>query len=631
MDSSLDPGVTVKMPLASSDIVAERVSALREIFPEVFTEGKVDFEKLRLALGDHIETGRERYGLSWAGKADAMRAVQIPSTATLVPVREESVDWDTTQNVFIEGENLEVLKLLQKSYCGQVKMIYIDPPYNTGNEFIYPDNFRDSIGNYLRLSGQMSTEGQRLATNTETGGRYHSNWLNMMYPRLFLAKNLLSDEGGIFVSIDDHEAENLRCVMDEVFGEENFIATLIWERTFAPKNSAQFFSENHDYILFYARQSEIWRPLLLPRSEGADDRYSNPDNDSRGPWTSGPLTARNYYADARYEVTGPTGKVFTPPMGAYWRYSSQKLNQLNGDNRIWWGEDGGNTPRLKRFLSEVKQGMVPQTIWNHEDVGHTPEAKKELMENVRFEQTENVLNSVKPPRLIQRMLQIATSPSGRDIVVDFFAGSATTAHAVMLQNRADGGNRRYICVQFPEALPKPETALHTITDIGLERIRSVGKAVKSADQGTLSLDTLPDIGFRHYRLATSNFKIWNADYLAANEAAVAEQLRLHTDHVLPDRSQDDILFEILLKAGYPLTARVEPITLASQTMHAISDGNLIVCLESPIHIETLRAAMARDPKPVQVICLDHAFVGNDQLKTNILLEMGAQNIQFRTV
>ena len=631
MDSSLDAGVTVKMRLESSDTVAERLSALKEIFPEAFTEGKVDFEKLRLALGDHVETGRERYGLTWAGKADAMRAVQIPSMATLVPMREESVDWDTTQNVFIEGENLEVLKLLQKSYCGQVKMIYIDPPYNTGNEFIYPDNFRDSIGNYLRLSGQISGEGQRLATNTETGGRYHSNWLNMMYPRLFLAKNLLKDEGVIFVSIDDHEVENLRCLMDEVFGEENFVATVVWQKVFSPKNTAQYFSEDHDFVVVYARRKESWQPTLLPRSAEADDRYSNPDDDPRGQWTSGDLTARNYYSEGLYTVVGPTGKSFSPVVGRYWTIRESKFRELTSDNRIWWGPDKNSMPRLKRFLSEVKQGQVPQTLWKYQDVGHTQEAKQVLLEFVHFENTENVLNSVKPPRLVQRMLQIATSPNGGHVILDFFAGSAVTAHATVLQNGADGGNRRYICVQFPELLPTPEAKLRKITDIGLERIRSVGKAITAADHGTLTLDALPDTGFRYYCLATSNFKIWNTDYLASNEAAVAEQLRLHTDHVLPDRSQDDILFEILLKAGYPLTARVEPITVASQTVYAISDGNLIVCLESPIHIETLRGAMARDPKPVQVICLDHAFQGNDQLKTNILLEMEAQNIQFRTV
>jgi adenine-specific DNA-methyltransferase len=600
------------------------------LFPEVFTEGKIDFEKLRLALGNKLETGRERYGLTWAGKAEAMRAVQVPSTATLVPARDESVNWDTTQNVFIEGENLEVLKLLQKSYCGKVKMIYIDPPYNTGNEFIYPDNYRDSVGNYLRLTGQVSGEGQKLTTNTETSGRYHSNWLNMMYPRLFLARNLLRDDGVIFVSIDDHELENLRCIMDEIFGEENFVATVIWQKVFAPKNTAQFFSEDHDYVIVYARRKESWTPTLLLRSQAAEDRYSNPDSDPRGPWSSSDLTARNYYSDAQYEVTGPTGKKFKPSVGTYWRVRFDKFKELDSDNRIWWGETGANMPRLKRFLSEVKQGVVAQTLWKYQDVGHTQEAKQELLKYVQFETTENVLNSVKPPRLIQRMLQIATTPNEQNIILDFFAGSASTAHAAILQNAADAGNRRVICVQFPEPLPKPERKLRTIVDIGTERIRSVG-ASSMKDQPDLDLKNKPDSGFRFYRLNTSNFKTWNADFELTAESSLAEQLRLHTDHVLPDRSQEAILFEILLKAGYPLTSRVERIEIAGQGIFSVSAGNLIICLEAPIRLETLRAVIELQPKPVQVICLDHGFEGNDQVKTNLKLEMEAHGIEFRTV
>ena len=619
-----------EMKLESSNILEERTAALKDLFPEVFTEGKIDFEKLRLALGNQLETGRERYGLTWAGKAEAMRAVQIPSAATLVSVRDESVDWDTTENVFIEGENLEVLKLLQKSYCGKVKMIYIDPPYNTGNEFIYPDNYRDSVGNYLRLTGQISGAGQKLTTNTETSGRYHSNWLNMMYPRLFLARNLLRNDGVIFISIDDHEVQNLRCVMDEIFGEENFIATIIWQKVFAPKNTAQQFSEDHDFVLLYGRNSAVWRPNPLPRTEEANERYSNPDDDPRGVWQSDNLTARNYYSLGKYEITGPTGKAFKPPIGNYWRTSLEKFNELNRDNRIWWGRDGNNMPRLKRFLSEVKQGLTPQTLWTYGEVGHTQEAKQILIQNVDFESTDNVLNSVKPPRLVQRMLQVATGADEPDIILDFFAGSASTAHAVVLQNAADGGTRRFICVQFPEPLPKPESNLRTISDIATKRIRSVGKSYLAGQQD-LELKKKPDAGFRFYRYTTSNFKTWNADYELAHESAIAEQLRLHTDHVLPDRSQEDILFEILLKAGYPLTSDIETVEIGEQRAFSISDGNLVICLEAPIRTETLRAIIGLRPKPVQVICLDHGFEGNDQVKTNLKLEMEAHGIEFRTV
>jgi adenine-specific DNA-methyltransferase len=627
---SLDTMNDTEMKLQSSDILEQRTAAFKDLFPEAFTEGKVDFEKLRLALGEQVRAGRERYGLTWAGKADAMRAVQIPSTATLVPVRDESVDWDTTKNVFIEGENLEVLKLLQKSYCGRVKMIYIDPPYNTGNEFIYLDDYRDSVGKYLRLTGQISGEGEKLTTNTETSGRYHSNWLNMMYPRLFLARNLLRDDGVIFVSIDDHEIQNLRCIMDEIFGEENFVTTVIWQKVFAPKNTAQHFSQDHDYVLVYGRNASSWVPEMLPRTDEANERYTNPDDDSRGPWAADNLTARNYYSLGQYEVTSPSGKTFSPPVGRYWAISHEKFKQLDIDNRIYWGPTKGNMPRLKRFLSEVKQGLVPQTLWLHDQVGHTQEAKQILVDHVAFGNTENVLNSVKPPRLIQRMIQIGTKPTESSIVLDFFAGSATTAHAVLLQNCADAGTRQFICVQFPEMLPKPEAKLRTIVDIGTERLRSLRNEFADK-QHDLGLHRKPDIGFRLYRFTTSNFKTWNADYKLLIESAVAEQLRLHTDHVLPERSQEDILIEILLKAGYPLTSRINRIEVAGQHAFSISDGNLIICLATPIHPETLRAIIGLQPRPIQVICLDHGFEGNDQIKTNLKLEMESHGIEFRTV
>ncbi len=305
------------------------------------------------------------------------------------------MDWDGTQNVFIEGENLEVLKLLQKSYQSSVKMIYIDPPYNTGNDFIYPDNYRDSMGNYLRLSGQVSAEGQKLTTNPETGGRYHSNWLSMMYPRLFLARNLLREDGVIFVSIDDHEAENLRCLMDEVFGEENFVATVIWNKVFASKNSTQYFSENHDYILVYSRVPGCWRRRLLPRSAEQTEDYQNPDNDPRGPWNSVSLSARNPYSEGLWSTTAPEGRFIDgPPKGRYWAVSFDKFQELDKDHRIWWGRDGNGIPRRKVFLSEVQAGIVPQTIWAYDEVGNTQEAKKSLLEFVPFDETENVLNSV---------------------------------------------------------------------------------------------------------------------------------------------------------------------------------------------------------------------------------------------
>ena len=600
--------------------------------PEAFVEGQIDFDRLRNALGDFVGEGRERYGLSWAGKADAIRAIQAPSVGTLVPCPDESVNFDTTENLFIEGDNLEVLKLLQKSYYGKVKMIYIDPPYNTGGEFIYPDNFREGLEEYLRYSGQTGEGGVKLSTNSETSGRYHSKWLDMMYPRLFLARNLLQRDGVIFVSIDDHEVHNLRLLMNEVFGEEHFVACVIWQKVFSPKNTARYFSEDHDYVLVYARDREAWSPSLLPRSEEAEARYTNPDDDPRGPWTSSDLTARNYYSLGQYEVIGPTGKTFGPGRGRYWRQTFEKFEEINADNRVWWGEDGNNMPRLKRFLTDVKQGVVPQTLWKFEDVGHTQDAKRELLKYVDFQETENVLNSVKPTRLICRMLQIATQPTEHDIILDFFAGSAVTGHAVFTQNLEDNGNRHFVLVQLPEQLPKPEKGLETIFDMGAVRLRNVTKEITSAENGKLnganSADVLPLLGFRKLKLTSSNFKIWNGTGEPTAEE-LKKQLGLFADHVLHDRTEQDVLYELMLKAGLPLTATIQEKAVAGQKVYSIAEGLLAICLANPVSQDCLRGIIELGPQ--RVLCLDAAFGGNDQLKTNTVLEMKSHGIEFKTV
>jgi len=459
-----------------------------------------------------------------------------------------------------EGDNLEVLKLLYKPYFGRVKMIYIDPPYNTGNDFIYPDNYADPLGVYLQLTGQQDTEGNLLTSNPETSGRYHSAWLSMMYPRLFLARQLLREDGVIFVSIDDHEVHNLRLVMNEVFGEENFIATVLWQKIFAPKNTARHFSEDHDYILVYARNAELWRPSLLPRSDEAEARYQNPDNDPRGPWASDNLLARNYYSKGEYEVTSPSGKKFRNPTGTYWRVSHDKLLELDRDNRISWGPDGNNMPRLKRFLSEVQQGIVPQTLWKYGDVGHTQEAKKELLSHVPFEYTENVLNTVKPSRLIKRMLRIATNPTGGDIVLDFFAGSATAAHAILEQNHEDDGNRQFIMVQLPEPLPKSEDHLHTIADIGKERIRRVIAGMRQEREGQLPLETREtpeDLGFKVFKLAPSNVRPWYGVEEDTPEA-YARQMELFIDPLVDGWTPESVIYEVALKdRGFGLNCCIE--------------------------------------------------------------------------
>lgn len=636
------PKESEKLDLESHHIADDKRQELLRLFPEIRTEGgKIDFERLKLALGEAVDVGKERYGMNWPGKADCFKTIQKPSLGTLRPSPEESVNFDTSENLIIEGDNLEVLKLLQKSYLGKVKMIYIDPPYNTGNDFIYPDNYSESLQTYLEYTGQVDAEGKKFGTNTDTDGRFHSKWLNMMYPRLYLARNLLREDGVIFISIDDNEIDNLRKMCNEVFGEENFIASVIWQKVFSPKNSARHFSEDHDYIVVYARSAETWRPSLLPRSEEANARYENPDNDSRGPWTSGDIAARNYYSEGQYEVTAPGGKKYRPPTGTYWRVKYEKFKELEADNRIWWGPDQNNVPRLKRFLSEVKQGIVPQTLWTYQAVGHTQEAKKELLEFVSFEHTANVLDTVKPTRLIRRILQIATNAAEGDIVLDFFAGSGPTAHSVLVQNRDDGGNRRFILVQLPEPLPVSERLIRSIADICKERVGRVIKKLNDEDaQASPQLALThaaptegevrtPDRGFRVFKLAESNFKPWNAEAPKDGEE-LAKQLELHVDHIRDGRTADDVLYEILLKSGFPLTTPVQTLTLAGKVVHSVAGGTLFIFLGRELTLELIRA-MA-DKKPERVVCLDEGFAGNDQLKANAVQIFKTKGVtSFKTV
>ncbi|HBY93179.1 MAG TPA: site-specific DNA-methyltransferase [Chloroflexi bacterium] len=609
-----------KLDLRSLDITAERCQELLRLFPEIRTEGgKLDLERLKLALGEAVDVGKERYGMHWPGKADCFKTIQMPSLGTLRPCPEESVNFDTSENLIIEGDNLEVLKLLQKSYLSKVKMIYIDPPYNTGNDFIYPDNYTESLQTYLEYTGQVDAEGRKFGTNTDTDGRFHSKWLNMMYPRLYLARNLLREDGVIFVSCDDNEVYNLRALMNEVFGEENFIASVIWQKVYSPKNSARHFSEDHDYIVAYARHAEVWRPELLPRTKEMEARYDNSDDDPRGPWKPGDLSARNYYSEGVYSVTCPSGRIIEgPPQGRYWVIAKKKFLEFDRDGRIWWGKDGNNVPALKRFLSEVKQGRVPQTLWPYAEVGHTQDAKKQLMEHVAFEQTDNVLDTVKPTGLIRRMLQLATRPAAGDLVLDFFAGSGPTGQAVFEQNREDGGNRRFVLVQLPEPLPKPETRLRTIADITKERVRRVIQKLNEAENSQqprlFGGETPPqDRGFRVFKLAESNFKPWNAE-VPHDARALERQLELHVEHIREGRTAGDLLYEILLKSGFPLTTPIETLTLAGKTVHSVASGALFICLERALTLELIRAMAAQ--KPERVVCLDEGFSGNDQLKVN---------------
>ena len=619
-----------KLDLRSHDLAESKRQQLLRLFPEIRTEGdKLDFERLKLALGESVDIGKERYGMNWPGKADCFKTIQTPSLATLRPCPKESVNFDTTENLIIEGDNLEVLKLLQKSYLGKVKMIYIDPPYNTGNDFIYPDNYSESLQTYLEYTGQVGTEGRKFGTNTETDGRFHSKWLNMMYPRLYLARDLLSEKGAIFVTIDDSEAHNLRVVLSNVFGEENFVSSVAWQKKVSPSNDAKWFSSDHDQIFVYAKNKEIWRPIRLSMNERQKSYYQNPDNDPGGPWNSSTYTC-NKNKDERpnlyYPITNPnTGEEIWPRETAVWKYSRELHEEHVATNLLYWGKDGKSSkPRFKKLLTEEKS-VVPRTVWPYSEVGSTQtatQAFQDLMPGVKFE-------TPKPPALIERMLHLATQPESGDIVLDFFAGSGTTAHSVFELNKEDGGNRKFILVQLPE--PTEHKDYPTIADITKERVRRVIKKINDEDAEKLALDgkQKQDRGFRVLKLAESNFKPWNAD-VPHDAPTLEKQLDLHVDHIRDNRTADDLLYEILLKSGFPLTTPVEALKLASKSVYSVAGGALFISLERDLTLELIRAMAEK--KPERVVYLDEGFAGNDQLKANAVQIFKTKGItSFKTV
>jgi len=617
-----------KLDLASLDLSEEKRAELLRLFPEARTEGgKIDFEQLKRALGETVDSGKERYGLVWPGKAECFKTIQAPSLATLRPAPNESINFDATENLIIEGDNLEVLKLLQKSYLGRVKMVYIDPPYNTGNDFIYPDNYAESLQTYLEYSGQVDAAGHKFGTNTEADGRFHSKWLNMMYPRLYLARNLLKDDGVIFITIDDSEEANLRLICDSIFGQENYVASIAWQKKYAVSNNYKGVASIRDVILVYSK-SEKFVTGLLPRDEESRARYQNPDNDPRGPWK--PVDYWNMAsAEDRpnlvYTIVNPTTKKEIVPEKKAWKFSKEVHERHVVEKRIWWGLDGRNSvPALKLFLSDVKDGLIPHNWWPHEDAGHTDEAKKAL--DKLFDGSAP-FDTPKPVRLIKRMCQVG-GVSSDDIVLDFFAGSGTTAHAVLELNNEDGANRRFVLIQLPE--PTGRNDYGNIAEITKERVRRVIKQIDMENQSKLDLESRNphQDGFRVFKLAESNFKVWDAD-AAPNAEALGEQLALHIDHIRDGRAPSDLLYEILLKSGFPLTASVEELKAAEKSVFSVAGGALLICLERELTLEVIRA-MA-DRKPERVVCLDEGFAGNDQLKTNAVQTFKTKGVVFRTV
>ena len=575
----------------SLNVVGNNIDKIAQLFPNCVTErigkdGKpemaIDFDKLKAELtNDVMEEGEERYQFTWPGKRAASRLANETTTQTLRPCREESVDFDNTQNLYIEGDNLEVLKVLRETYLGKVKMIYIDPPYNTGNDFVYNDDFAQGKTEFEQNSGLFDEEGNLtidpMQRNTESNGRFHTDWLNMIYPRLKVAKDLLTDDGVIFISIDDNEQKNLKNVCDEVFGGNNFIAQLVWERAFSPKNDAKFVSNSHDYILIYSKDVNCFKIGRLERTAEADARYSNPDNDPRGVWQSDNMTVKTYSASCDYPITTPSGRVVEPPAGRCWSLSPKAFGERLRDNRIWFGPNGDNTPRIKRFLSELKfEGMAPTSILFYKDVGHSQEGAQEV---IKLFDNKGVFDGPKPIRLLKRLITLANL-GDNSIVLDFFSGSASTAHALIKVNSEKSKHCKFILVQFPEEVSntKKDHGYKNICEIGKERIRRAGKKIK--EESPLTTQSL-DTGFRVLKLDSSNM---NDVYYTPEEFSLKT---IFSENVKENRTAEDLLFQVMLDLGIELSAKIEKQEIAGKEVFLVDENYLIACFDKDVNETTI--------------------------------------------
>ena len=645
-----------KQELTSLDIKENQIENLKQIFPEVFTEGnKIDWDKLRLTLGENVDVGKERYGMNWPGKADCFKTIQQPSIATLVPDREESVNFDTTENLFIEGDNLEVLKLLQKSYLGKIKLMYFDPPYNTGGEFVYPDNYNENLETYLEYTGQKGEDGKKFQVNTDKDGRYHSKWMNMLYSRLFLARNLLSSDGVIFISIDDNEVTNLKSLCNEIFGEENFVESIIWKNKYGAGAATRGFISVHEYILCYSKQpiTNIQGPL----SEEEIKKHNRKDSKFylRGPYRTQPVQTKSL--GDRPNLVYPIsykGQEIWP--NKQWVWSKERMNQAIAQDNVEFieGKDGKFSIRSKQYLKDelgnLRKGK-PTSLLNGP---FTQEGTSELREIFN----NDIFPFPKPSELIRYLVGLVINDvDSKDcIVLDIFSGSGTTAHAVMDLNKSDNGNRKFICVQLPEPTDEKSEAhkagFKTIADISKERIRRVSSKIQnellevksqketnptifddvepSTDNQQLITKPL-DLGFKVFKLQPSNFKIWDST-LEKNPEAIQAKLFEHIDHIPHEENQEAILYELLLKSGFQLTTPIETTEIEGKKVFSIADGLLLICLEKEMTLECLKA-MA-EMQPTRVICLDEAFEGEnaDALKTNAVQIMKSKGVlNFRTV
>ena len=607
-----------KLKMQTENLADKNFELLSKMFPNALTEtitgydddGKpiveraIDADVLRQEISCKVVEGKdERYQFTWPDKKKAVLLANTPIDKTLRPCREESVDFDNTENLYIEGDNLEVLKLLHETYLGKVKMIYIDPPYNTGNDFVYEDVFTQSMDEYRENSGQFDDYGNRLVKNMDSNGRYHTDWLNMIYPRLKLAKDLLTDDGVIFISIDDNEQENLKKCCDEIFGSGNFVAQLIWERAFAPKNDAKYISNSHDYILMYAKKISDFVIGRLPRTEEANARYSNPDNDPRGVWQSDNLTVKTYSPSGDYPITTPSGRVVEPPAGRCWRLSKKVFLERLQDNRIWFGADGNGVPRIKRFLSELKfDGMAPTSLLFYKDVGHSQEGSQELIKIM----DGGVFDGPKPTRLLKRLITLSNLDKD-SIVLDFFSGSATTAQALMEMNVEKNTCCKFIMVQVTEnANDKKNTGYKNICEIGKERIRRVSKRIK--DEKGFVVENI-NLGFRVLKCDSSNMK----DIYYTPSETQQSLFDTYADNIKEDRTPEDLLFQVMLDLGVLLSSKIEETTIAGKQVYNVADGFLIACFDKDVTEETVKAVAEK--KPYYAVFRDSSMA-NDSVATN---------------
>jgi len=621
-------GLTLDLESANKD-------KLRAVFPECFTEGRLDIDKLLSLCGEYITDDFEKYEFNWKGKSDCLRLAQKRSTATLRPVPGDSVNWDTTQNLYIEGDNLEVLKLLQKSYFRKVKMIYIDPPYNTGNDFVYEDDFKDPLERYREVTSQTTK------SNPEAMGRFHTNWLNMMYPRLRLAANLLRDDGVIFISIDDGELANMRKLCDEVFGEENFMAQIIWQKVYSPRMDVQGFSTSHDYILCYVKSSvESIRQEAFSQNS-AQFNFVDPANGRRYRRRSirkeGSASLRSDRPNSWFPLVAPDGTEVYPfkPDGTEgrwrWDINTYRKNEQQGIVE-WVKTENGWQAYAKQYL-DTEASKPPETLWLHQEVGHNHSAAESLKKLL----SGKVFDSPKPIELITKMLKLATYTDTGDIVLDFFSGSATTAHAVMQLNAEDGGSRRFIMVQLPEICNEKSEAARNgypnICEIGKERIRRAGQKLMqqvTSGQGNengegfgcgmpsteneweYAAKNILDIGFKVFRLDSSNLKLWDDTPIENGDLdSLFSRMAGIIDNLKPGRSEDDLVYEILLKMGYPLTADVAALELDGLTVYTVEQNSMLICLQPGVTAEVVEKLAALGPQ--KIVLAENALADNSAM------------------